>query len=142
MADASSQTADHRDDCLDDVENMRSAILAMDRPVHKAFTSGKLLCPKQGCQQKLLFFEETGIHHHFRVKHNAEFSDNDYQSSIRARRIFHEKESKECLEQIFKYRKSKVQDIYLYQYINIKHSNMCDVSSCPSQMNINTGKTI
>ena len=119
MADATSHMADHRDlmqSCVDDVENVRSAILAMDRPVHKAFRSGKLLCPKQGCQEKLLFFEETGIDHHFRVKHNAEFSGSEYQSSIRARRILHEKETKECLEQIFKYRRSKVLSKYLFQY--------------------------
>ena len=64
----------------------------MDRPVQKAFRSRKLLCPKQGCQEKLLFFEETGIDHHFRVKHNAEFSGSDYQSSIQARRILHERD--------------------------------------------------
>ena len=119
MADGTSRMADHRDfihSCLDDVEDVRSVILAMDRPVHKAFRSGKLLCPKQECLEKLLFFEETGIDHHFRVKHNAEFSGSDHQSSIRARRTLHEKETRECLEQIFKYRRSKVLSRYLFQY--------------------------
>jgi len=118
MADGTSRMADQRDlmhSCLDDVEDVRSAILAMDRPVHKAFRSGKLLCPKQECLEKLLFFEETGIDHHFRLNTTLNLVAVIIKVLYLARRILHEKETRECLEQIFKYRRSKVPSIYLFQ---------------------------
>ena len=95
--------------CIDsDTEDVRYMLLEMERPIHNAFKSGKVLCPKQLCLGRKEFFEESGIQHHFRVKHNSDFTENDHQYSIRTRRILHEEETKACLEQIFKYRQLKV----------------------------------
>jgi hypothetical protein len=89
-------------------EDVRSMLSGLDRPVHQAFINGKLLCPKDICIEKMEFFEGNGIDHHFRVKHNAPFTNSDHDDSLRVFRTLHEKETKECLEMIFRCRERKV----------------------------------
>ena len=44
--------------------------LNFPRPFHEAFLAGKIVCPEREC--KVLFFEKTGIGHHFRIMHKKE----------------------------------------------------------------------
>ena len=57
---------------------------------------------------KGLFFHDSGVIHHFRVKHKKEFSISDKNESICVSRQIHEKETRACIEKIFEYRKAKV----------------------------------
>ena len=54
-------------------ENKIAELLSnSERPVHRAVSSGKVLCPKDECIQEKLFFQENGIVHHFRMKHKED----------------------------------------------------------------------
>jgi hypothetical protein len=95
-----------KNDYLD--EEFVTILYGMERPVHNAYISGKVLCPKDVCVEKFGFFEQNGIDHHFRMKHNAPFTKNDRDDSLIICRKLHEKETKKCLETIFRCREGKV----------------------------------
>ena len=80
----------------------------IERPVHEAVCLGKILCPIDECIAQRAFFHESGVVHHFRVKHKKEFSMSDKNESIRVSRQIHERETRACIEKIFEYRKAKV----------------------------------
>ena len=62
---------------------MKALLSKKDRPIHQVLKSGKILCPKDTCVEKMNFFEQNSIEHHFRVKHNGQFMKNDMDNSAR-----------------------------------------------------------
>ena len=102
--------ASHANEFANDVndEDMQAFLSQMERPIHQALRSGKILCPKDTCVERMGFFEENGIDHHFRVKHNGPFTKSDSDDSERISRSLYEKETNEYLQAIFRYRQQKV----------------------------------
>ena len=82
----------------------------IERPIHKAIRSGKILCPKGDCSEKREFFQENGIAQHFRIKHKQTFSIQDRKDSQRLSMRMHEQETRECVKKIFEYRSTKVRN--------------------------------
>ena len=92
-------------------EEILRLVLHCERITHKAVCAGKILCPNAKCVAERAFFEENGIDHHFRVKHKREFTSSDRNESTRIARELHEKETRECMEKIFQYRKTIVRTL-------------------------------
>jgi hypothetical protein len=85
----------------------------IERPVHEMVRLGKILCTKDDCIAQRAFFYDNGIAHHFRVKHKEDFSMSDRKESVRISRQLHAQETRECIEQIFEYRRNKVGNIFV-----------------------------
>ena len=102
--------ASHANEFANDVndKDMQAFLSQMERPIHRALRSGKILCPKNTCVERMGLFEENGIDHHFRVKHNRLFTKIDSNDSERISHLFYEKETNEYLQAIFRYRQQKV----------------------------------
>ena len=94
-------------DVLDVNEEILEVLQKFERPVHNSVLSGKILCPHENCTPKKEFFEETGVDHHYRVRHKREYSLALKNESARIVKEMHEKETLECLEKIFDYRKKR-----------------------------------
>ena len=43
--------------------------VSFNRHFHNAYKAKKIFCPEADCVKKLLFFEENGLAHHYRVMH-------------------------------------------------------------------------
>ena len=42
------------------------------RPVHEAVRMKKIICPEQNCCENMIFFEESGLGHHYRTIHKKD----------------------------------------------------------------------
>ena len=81
-------------------------LIKTDRPVHKSICLGKVPCPHNDCGATKDFFEESGICHHFRIKHKEQFTTSARNESLRLSKLYHEQETIECIKQIFDQRKA------------------------------------
>ena len=95
-------------------EEISQLLSEIDRPVHTAVSSGKILCPDGECSAKKEFFEENGINHHFRIKHKREFTISERNEAQKISKKLHEEETMKCMEKIFEYRRTKVTKLCRY----------------------------
>ena len=79
----------------------------IERPVHKAVLLSRIICSHVDCIDKKEFFHNNGIAHHFRVSHKQEWTPLRSESMNVARKL-HEQETRECIEKVFEYRRTKV----------------------------------
>ena len=93
------------DDISDEEHNFFKRI---NRPIYNGFKLGMVLCPNRQCMENLKFFDTNGIHHHFRVTHKCDFTDELRRESSRICRTLLEQETKTCLEQLFALRETMV----------------------------------
>ena len=95
---------------LEDIlsEEERIFLKTANRPIYSGFTLGKVLCPNRQCMEELQFFDPNGIHHHFRIRHKCDFTDDLRLESSRLCRTLLEEETKKCLEKLFTLRETMV----------------------------------
>jgi hypothetical protein len=79
-------------------EHERSLLDKMERPIFEKYSARKVLCGRDDCVKKLLFFEENGIEHHFRIAHKSSYTASDRESSLRICRKILEDETRKCFE--------------------------------------------
>ena len=91
-----------------DISDINELFSTFERPVHKAVSRKKVLCPKRKCMATKEFFWASGIDHHFRIRRKEAFSVEDKKQSQILSRQMHEDETRECIQRIFEYRSSKV----------------------------------
>ena len=108
-------------------EDMKALLSKMDRPVHQALKTGKILCPKDTCVEKMNFFEPNGIDHYFCVKHNEQFMKNDMDDSARICHLLYEKETKEYLQVIFEHHKQRYVILAYICYLSAKVDKLRDL---------------
>ena len=94
---------------LEDIsEEELSFFKTIKRPIYNGFKLGMVLCPNRQCMENLKFFDTNGIHHHFRIRHKWDFTDELRRESSRICRTLLEEETKACLEQLFTLRDTMV----------------------------------
>jgi hypothetical protein len=92
-------------------EEIIKLIHNIERPVHKVVLLGRIICSHVDCIAKKEFFHNNGIAHHFRVSHKQEWTPLRSESMNVARKL-HEQETRECIEKVFEYRRTKVRVFY------------------------------
>ena len=111
MADASSELWAGKEQLQPSLEGIskdeRSLLSDMHRPIHEACMLKRILCPIESCVKDLQFFDENGIKHHFRVKHQCHFTEENHQHSLRICQKLLEDETTRCFDLLFKQREQK-----------------------------------
>ena len=105
----SNQSIESLETPLEDIsEEERVFLKTTNRPIYNGFKLGRILCPNKQCIEELQFFDPNGIHHHFRIRHKCDFTDDLRRDSSRICRTFLEEETKTYLEKLFILRETMV----------------------------------
>ena len=74
-----------------------------DRKVHAAIFEGKLACPHRSCSKKPIFYQTSGIFHHYNTIHGCNVPSSFLKEALMLSRKFHGDETKAYLENIYQH---------------------------------------
>ena len=79
-----------------------------DRKVHAAILEGKLACPHSSCSKKPIFYQKSGIFHHYKTIHGSNAPSSFLKEALMLSRKLHGDETKAYLENIYQHHAMEV----------------------------------